>query len=115
VDPTISIRWWVGGHEGGAISSDGGRTWQQASGLEGADPIDWVINRDDPSKIYVGGHFGFYRSEDGAKGFSQDNSGLPGTDVHGLRMDPQDPDTSTRISSGTAPIGVRTPVAGGSR
>jgi photosystem II stability/assembly factor-like uncharacterized protein len=67
VDPTDPDKVVVGGHDGGAISTDGGKTWRQASG--------------------------FYRSEDGGKSFSQDNSGLPGTDVHGLGMDPQNPDT----------------------
>jgi photosystem II stability/assembly factor-like uncharacterized protein len=93
VDPTDPDKVVVGGHEGGAISSDGGQTWRQASGLEGADPMGWVIDPNDPSKMYVGGHPGFYRSEDGGKSFSQDNSGLPGTDVHGLGMDLQNPDT----------------------
>ncbi len=55
--------------------------------------MGWVISPQDPSKMYVGGHPGFYRSEDGGKSFSQDNSGLPGTDVHGLGMDPQNPET----------------------
>ena len=55
--------------------------------------MGWVISPDDPQKMYVGGHPGFYRSEDGGKSFSQDNSGLPGTDVHGLGMDPQNPET----------------------
>jgi photosystem II stability/assembly factor-like uncharacterized protein len=93
VDPTDPDKVVVGGHEGGAVSEDGGKTWRQASGLEGADPMGWVIRPDDPQKMYVGGHPGFYRSEDGGKSFSQDNSGLPGTDVHGLGMDPQNPDT----------------------
>jgi hypothetical protein len=93
VDPTDPDKVVVGGHDGGAISSDGGKTWRLASGLEGADPMGWVISPADPSKMYAGGHPGFYRSEDGGKSFSQDNSGLPGTDVHGLGMDPQDPDT----------------------
>jgi hypothetical protein len=84
VDPTDPDKVMVGGHDGGAISSDGGKTRRQASGLEGADPMGWAINPQDPSKMYVGGHPGFYRSEDGGKSFSQDNSGLPGTDVHGL-------------------------------
>jgi photosystem II stability/assembly factor-like uncharacterized protein len=92
VDPTDPEKVMVGGHDGGAISSDGGKTWRQASGLEGADPMGWVIDPNDPQKMYVGGHPGFYRSEDGGKSFSQDNSGLPGTDVHGLGMDPQNPD-----------------------
>lgn len=93
VDPTDPDKVMVGGHDGGAISTDGGKTWQQVSGLEGADPMGWVISPDDPQKMYVGGHPGFYRSADGGKSFSQDNSGLPGTDVHGLGMDPQNPET----------------------
>lgn len=93
VDPTNPEKVVVGGHDGGAISEDGGKTWGQASGLEGADPMGWVISPDNPSKMYVGGHPGFYRSQDGGKSFIQDNSGLPGTDVHGLGMDPQNPDT----------------------
>ena len=55
--------------------------------------MGWVISPADPSKMYAGGHPGFYRSEDGGRTWSQDNSGLPGTDVHGLGMDPQDPQT----------------------
>jgi photosystem II stability/assembly factor-like uncharacterized protein len=93
VDPTNPERIVVGGHEGGAVSDDGGKTWTQASGIEGADAMGWVIDPRNPSKMYVGGHYGFYRSEDGGKNFSQDNSSLPGTDVHGLGMDPRHPDT----------------------
>ena len=93
VDPTNPDKVMVGGHEGAAMSKDGGKTWRQVPDLEGADPMGWVISPDDPSKMYVGGHPGFYRSEDGGESFSQDNSGLPGTDVHGLGMDPQNPKT----------------------
>lgn len=112
VDPTDPDKVVVGGHEGGAVSEDGGKTWRQASGLEGADPMGWVIDTNDPQKMYVGGHPGFYRSEDGGKSFSQDNSGLPGTDVHGLGMDPQNPDTlyAYIVDHGT----FRSPDAGGS-
>ncbi len=93
VDPNDPDRVVVGGHDGGAVSNDGGKTWRQIEDLAGTDPMGWVISPDDPSKMYVGGHPGFYRSEDGGKSFSQDNSGLPGTDVHGLGMDPQNPET----------------------
>jgi photosystem II stability/assembly factor-like uncharacterized protein len=92
VDPTDPDKVVVGGHDGGAISSDGGKTWRQAEGLEGADPMGWVIDPQNPAKMYVGGHPGFYRSENGGKTWTQDNSGLPGTDVHGLGMDLQNPD-----------------------
>lgn len=93
VDPKDPDRVMVGGHEGAAVSEDGGKTWQQVSGLEGADPMGWAIDPADPQKMYAGGHPGFYRSEDGGETWSQDNSGLPGTDVHGLGMNPRDPDT----------------------
>jgi len=92
VDPSDPERVVVGGHGGGAVSDDSGETWVQASGIEGADAMCWVIDPQDPSKMYVGGHYGFYRSEDGGKSFSQENSGLPATDVHGLGMDSQNPD-----------------------
>jgi hypothetical protein len=54
VDPTDPEKVMVGGHDGGAVSEDGGRTWKQASGLEGADPMGWAISPDDPQKMYVG-------------------------------------------------------------
>jgi photosystem II stability/assembly factor-like uncharacterized protein len=93
VDPTDPEKVMVGGHEGGAISEDGGKTWREASGLEGADPMGWVIDPIEPRKMYAGGHPGFYRSEDGGDSWSKDNAGPPGTDVHGLGIDPQNPKT----------------------
>ena len=92
VDPTDPEKVMVGGHEGGAISEDGGETWREASGLEGADPMGWVIDPTDPSKMYAGGHPGFYRSGDGGESWSRDNAGLPGTDVHALGIDPENPE-----------------------
>lgn len=92
VDPSNPERVLVGGHDGGAISGDGGATWQAVSGLKGADPMGWAVDPRDPLKMYIGGHPGFYRSEDGGKSWRPDNSGLPGTDVHGLGIDPRNPD-----------------------
>ncbi len=39
VDPKNPDRVMVGGHEGAAISEDGGKTWEQVPDLEGADPM----------------------------------------------------------------------------
>ena len=91
VDPSNADRVLVGGHDGGAISTDAGQSWQPAAGLKGADPMGWAIDPSDPTKMYVGGHPGFFRSEDGGKTWWQDNGGLPGTDIHGLGIDPQNP------------------------
>jgi photosystem II stability/assembly factor-like uncharacterized protein len=92
VDPENPEQVMVGGHGGAALSEDGGKTWEQMPDLEGADPMGWTIDPSDPQKMYVGGHPGFFRSENGGESWSMDNSGLPGTDVHGLGMDPGDPD-----------------------
>ena len=91
VDPKNPDRVMVGGHDGAAISEDGGKTWRQVPDLEGADPMGWTIDPTDPKKMYAGGHPGFYRSQDGGETWSRDNSGLPATDVHGLGMDPRNP------------------------
>ena len=93
VDPAQPGRVMVGGHGSGAVSGDGGKTWRQISDLDGADPMGWAINPDDPEKAYVAGHPGFFRSGDGGESWSLDNSGLPATDVHGLGIDPENPDT----------------------
>lgn len=91
-DPTDADKVMVGGHAG-AASENGGKTWEQIEDLDGADPMGWVVNPEDPQKMYAGGHPGFFRSEDGGESWNMDNSGLPGTDVHGLGMDPENPDT----------------------
>jgi len=93
VDPAEPRRVMVGGHGGGAVSEDGGKTWKQIEDLSGADPMGWAIDPSDPEKAYIAGHPGFFRSEDGGESWSLDNSGLPATDLHGLGIDPQNPDT----------------------
>ncbi len=93
VDPTNQEKVMVGGHEGAAMSDDGGVTWRQIPDLEGSDPMGWVIDPQDPSKMYVGGHPGFFRSWDGGESWTMNNSNLPGTDVHALGIDPQNPET----------------------
>lgn len=91
VHPKDPQKVMVGGHASGALSEDGGKTWQQVADLNGASAMAWVIDPSDPQKMYIAGHPGFYRSDDGGKSWSLDNSGLPSTDMHGLGMDPNDP------------------------
>ena len=93
VDPKNPDRVMLGGHGGAAVSDDAGATWRQIDDLEGADPMGWVVDPRVPSRMYAGGHPGFSRSEDGGESWERDNSGLPATDVHGLGIDPSDPET----------------------
>lgn len=79
-DPA-SGRLYVGGHQGVAVSTDGGRTWRQVSSLEGADAMGWAFTEE---RVLVGGHPGLYVSEDGGRTFGQRNEGLPATDIHAL-------------------------------
>ena len=73
VDPTNSEKAMVGGHEGAAVSYDGGATWRQISDLTASDPMGWVIDTKDPLKMYAGGHPGFFRSEDGGESWQAQN------------------------------------------
>lgn len=112
VDPAEPGRVMVGGHGGGAISNDAGKTWEQVEDLNAADPMGWVIDPSDPEKAYIAGHPGLFRSENGGESWSLDNSGLPATDVHGLGIDPQNPNNLYAYVAGAGLY--RSPDAGGS-
>lgn len=77
-DPFNQGRLFAGGHEAVAVSTDGGRRWQQIESLEDADAMGWGF---DEGVVYVAGHPGLKVSTDGGT-FSARNRGLPSTDVH---------------------------------
>lgn len=79
--PAPTSRLYVGGHDGVAVSVDGGRTWRQVESLDGADAMGWAFTDD---AILVGGHPGLFVSDDGGRTFRQDNDALPATDIHAL-------------------------------
>lgn len=80
-DPSKPNRLVVGGHEGVAVSEDGGRNWQEIESLENADAMGWGF---DEGAVYLGGHPGLRVSADGGKTFTERNEGLPETDIHSL-------------------------------
>lgn len=83
-DPN-SERVYVGGHEAVAVSTNGGRSWQQVASLENADAMGWAFTDD---AVLVGGHPGLHVSEDGGRTFEQRNGGLPSTDLHAIGAGP---------------------------
>ncbi len=85
VDPANPSRLFVGGHEGVAVSTNGGLRWTQVESLGGADAMGWAF---DETTVLVGGHPGISRSSDGGKTFTPANGGLPSTDVHALGAGP---------------------------
>lgn len=71
---------YVGGHDGGAVSSDNGRTWTQLPSLNGADPMGAAASGD---ATLIGGHPGLFRSSDGTSFSKVTGQGSLG-DVHAL-------------------------------
>lgn len=81
VDPSGGSRLYVGGHEGVALSTDGGATWRPIDSLQGADAMGWAFQGE---RVFVGGHPGLFVSTDGGRTFDMRNEGLPATDIHAL-------------------------------
>lgn len=89
VDANDPNRVLLGTHVGIYESVDGGRKWTFA-GLEGDDAMNLV--RQPGGVLWVAGHGVLKRSEnDGATWTSVEPDGLPGSDVHGFTIDPDDP------------------------
>lgn len=76
----VQDRMYVGGHDGGAVSADGGKTWTQLTSLAGADPMGAAAT---DTETLVGGHPGLYRSADGSSFARVTGEGELG-DVHAL-------------------------------
>ncbi|SDR06155.1 WD40/YVTN/BNR-like repeat-containing protein [Arthrobacter crystallopoietes] len=77
---SLEGRLYVGGHDGGAVSTDGGVTWTQLPSLKGADPMGAAATGE---VTLIGGHPGLYRSTDGTS-FAKVSGGGALDDVHGL-------------------------------
>lgn len=78
---SVQDRLYVGGHDGAAVSNDGGLTWAELASLRGADPMGWAQAGD---TMLVGGHPGLYRSTDGGTSFTQLTGDAQVPDVHAL-------------------------------
>lgn len=78
------------GHHGGLlVSRDGGRTWQSTA-LQNADAMALAAPAANPQVMYAAGHDVFLKSTDGGQTWQSVNTNLPGTDMHGFAVDPQD-------------------------
>ncbi len=69
----------VGGHDGAAISRDGGQSWVALESLRGADPMGWAGT---PGGLLVGGHPGLYRSTADSTTFTKVSTEGAVSDVH---------------------------------
>ncbi len=74
-------RLYVGGHDGVAASTDGGKSWAPVTSLRGADAMGWAVT---PAGILAGGHPGLFRSADGGSTFTKTAALGQVSDVHAL-------------------------------
>ena len=79
---------YFGYHGGLLVSRDGGHTWQSAA-LQNADAMALALPVSDPKTIYAAGHDVFVKSVDGGDTWQPVAHNLPGTDVHGFAVDPE--------------------------
>ena len=78
------------GHHGGVLrSTDGGRTWVTTT-LTGEtdDAMGIGISRAEPNVVHAAGHDTFFKSTDGGQTWKSIDSDLPGTDIHGMAVAP---------------------------
>jgi photosystem II stability/assembly factor-like uncharacterized protein len=77
----IDGRLYVGGHDGVAMSTNEGRSWEAVSSLEGADAMGWAQTS---SGLLVGGHPGLYTSNDNGATFTKATGDSQVGDVHAV-------------------------------
>ncbi len=76
----VDGRLYVGGHDGVAVSTDGGQDWSPVTSLRGADAMGWAVT---PVGTFAGGHPGLFRSTDGSA-FTKAGGLGQVSDVHAL-------------------------------
>lgn len=85
---------FLGAHTGLFRSEDGGRSWQKVALSKHAhlDVMALASDPKDPLVIYVGTHeAGVFKTIDSGTTWREVNTGLRGTDIHGLAVDPNLP------------------------
>jgi photosystem II stability/assembly factor-like uncharacterized protein len=80
------------GHHGGLlVSANGGRDWESTS-LTNADAMALALPASNPQVMYAAGHDVFFKSTDGGATWESVGTNLPGTDMHGFTVDPENAD-----------------------
>ena len=80
------------GHHGGfLVSRNGGQDWSPTP-LSNADAMALALPASDPQIMYAAGHGVFFKSIDGGRSWDSVGTNLPGTDIHGFTVDPENAD-----------------------
>ena len=77
------------GHHGGLlVSKNGGKDWEPTT-LNNADAMALALPPSDPQIMYAAGHDVFFKSTDGGQTWESIGTNLPGTDIHGFTVNPE--------------------------
>ncbi|MCI0556035.1 MAG: hypothetical protein L0287_34260 [Anaerolineae bacterium] len=77
------------GHHGGLLMSrSGGKDWE-ATALNNVDAMALALPLSDARIMYAAGHEVFYESTDAGKTWTSVSTDLPGLDIHGFTVDPE--------------------------
>jgi photosystem II stability/assembly factor-like uncharacterized protein len=87
--PTEPETVFFGHHNGLLVSHNGGKDWQ-ATTLQNADAMALALPLSNPQLMYAAGHDVFYKSTDGGQTWNALTPNLPGLDIHGFTVDPED-------------------------
>jgi photosystem II stability/assembly factor-like uncharacterized protein len=90
LDPAAPDVLYAGTEDGLFRSPDAGQTWKRLPGI--SDQVQaLVVAPTTPTTVWVAGLYGVQRSTDGGQTWTLVGSGLEGTLVYELAVDPQDP------------------------
>lgn len=91
-DPLDARIAFFGHHNGVLRTEDGGRTWRPLVERPNFDAMSLGISGADAQRLYLGGHDVLQVSRDGGATWQPVSHSLPGTDIHGFAVSPEDPD-----------------------
>ena len=89
--PDSSTTVFFGHHNGIMRSEDGGRTWLPLVDRPNFDAMGLAVNAGDGRQLYLAGHDIFQVSTDGGVTWQPVTHNLPGTDIHGFAISPDEP------------------------
>ena len=109
--PTEPQTIFFGHHDGLLASRNGGKDWQPTT-FSNADAMALAAPPSNPQIMYAAGHDVFYKSTDAGTTWRTVTTDLPGLDIHGLTVDPENAD---RVYAHVVGFGIFSSEDGGSK
>ena len=82
---------FFGHHHGLLVSQNGDKDWKPTT-LNNVDAMALALPSSDPQIMYAAGHNVFFKSTDGGKTWNSVSTNLPGLDIHGFTVNPENAD-----------------------